>query len=311
MTATEAIGSGRRQLARHRKLVGFFYICNLIFALIAILPIAIMISGVLGHSLESDRQFVTFGPDWVVAFLKNYDYAPASMTSVLLVALAILYMLWSTFLDGGAIAIFVKEQDAFFSACARFFPRLFRLFLISLVFYAIVLAIDGALAGAQRSAFKNSMVEYPSDIVSWVRTAVIFFLLALVNMIFDYGKIIAIADDRRSAFGSTRRAIGFVRAHFGRTLAIYWLCMLIGFVLLVICHFAAESMAQQSVVTVLLVFLVRQVYMILRMWVRLLTWSSEAQFYKDNLSVRAVLPDPTPGLRVEAVAPFSEGLPAI
>jgi hypothetical protein len=279
MTSREALRTGRRKLARRRKLVVFFYACNLAFATLAVLPIALLIRDVLGHSVESDRQFASFSADWAMEFLRNNNFAPMSMTTSLLLGVGVLFLLWSTFLDGGAIALFVHERDAFFSACARFFPRLFRLFLMSLVFYAIVLAINGGLTSAQRVAFRDSMVEHTVDVASWLRVAVTFFLLTLVNMAFDYAKIIAIADDRPKAIRCAFRGMGFVRTNFRRTLGIYWLCMLIGFVFLVVCHYGAQAITQHTALTVLLVLAIRQVYVIARIWVRLLAFSSETQYY--------------------------------
>jgi hypothetical protein len=295
MTANRAMIEGARQVFRLRKLIIFFYILNLVAAAVAVAPAIGLIHRRLAHSLESERLFTNIDPAWIVETLAHFQWWPVAGIGITAALVAILFFLLNTFLAGGALAMFHHEEQPFFSSCARYFWRLFRLMLISLACYAIMLAVNGGMGAALNRLREASMQAGPFAIAGWIRIAVIFFLLATVNMIFDYAKVICIADGHRGAFRATLAAFRFVAGHPGRTLAVYWISMAIGVLFLLAYHGITEAAGQSSVSMVALVFVLRQAYMLARMWLRLWTWSSELHVYAFNSTI--VAPEP-PSLAV-------------
>ena len=139
------------------------------------------------------------------------------------------------------------------------------------------------------------MIASPWIILGWVRLLIVVFLIGVVNMIFDYGKIVCVVEDRRSAFRAAIAAAGFVARHFGRTLAVYWICAGFGLLFLLAYHGITEAAGQGTRSTILLVLVLRQAFMLVRMWLRLWTWSSELRVYTFNSTI--VAPEP-PSLAV-------------
>ena len=122
------------------------------------------------------------------------------------------------------------------------------------------------------------MAESPWVILTWCARFLCFLLIGVVNMIFDYAKIAVVIDGRKAA-GAALRALKFTARNPGRTLVVYWIPAALGIALFAVSHALSELIGQQSVVAVILVFLVRQGYMLARAWVRLWAWASETRLY--------------------------------
>jgi len=289
MTSTRALREGLAGVFRSGRIVLLFYFVNLIAALAAIAPAAMHIGSRLATSLESDRLFGNVDPAWIAEYLLRYHDGPGIWFGAMLIALAIIFVVVNTFLAGGAIACLYREHDTFFGAGARHFGRLFRLMLISLVFYGIVLAINRGLYVAIGRVSEDSMIERPWVILTWCERAFLFLLIGVVNMIFDYAKI-AVVIDGRKASGAAMRALKFIGRNPGRTLAVYWTPAALGIALLGASHVLSELIGQQSMTAVIVVFLLRQAYMLARTWVRLWVWASETRLY--CLSSTTVAPAP-------------------
>lgn len=282
-------------MLRLKKLVAFFYLFNLAAAALATAPIALFIGTSLAHTRESDRLFPNLDPAWISETVYHFKDAPVTLEGVTIGGIAAAFLIATTFLSGGAVALFLDERAPFFSASARYFLRLFRLMLLSLVCYGVVLALNGALGHTIDHFKENSMRAGPWIVLHWAQLAVTFGLLGVVNMTFDYAKIACVVDQRRSAWRSTFRAVRFVIANPKRTLNVYWSAAAIAALCLLAYHGLSEAIGQQSVFAVSMVFLLRQVYTIARVWTRLWTWSSELKVY--DFSSTIVAPEP-PSLAV-------------
>lgn len=295
MRTPEFLSEGARQVLRFKKLVALFYAANLAAALVLALPVAVALRDQLGHSMESGRLFANIDAGWVSEMLYQHGALPGAAFGATAAVVAVLFLVLNTFLSGGAIAVFAREEDTFFGACARFFPRLLRLLLIGLVCYGLVLAVNNGIVAATGRLRENSMEARPWVIVGWARLLLILFLFGTVNMVFDYAKIACVVDNRRSALKSVWAAFGFVWANLRSALAIYWMCSLIGFSFLLAYHGFSELIGQGSAAGVVLLFFVRQAYVLGRMWTRLWTWSAETGFYivsAQTFSSTIVAPEP-------------------
>ncbi len=147
--------------------------------------------------------------------------------------------------------------------------------LISLLFYGIVSMLSNSVAKLIDHARESSMEAKPWIILGWVRILAQLFLFGVVNMVFDYGKIILVTGKRRSAIRATIGAFRFAVHRLSRTMAVYWICAAAGLLVLLVYHGISEALGQGSRITVLLVFVIRQLYMLARVGIRLWTWSSE------------------------------------
>jgi hypothetical protein len=295
MGISRAVKEGARRLVRQKKVVVLFYLVNVAAAAVVALPMAILLGGRLIHSLESDRLFSNFDPAFVMEMTYRYSAMPWTAIGTAGAAVAVLYVILGTFLAGGAIAVFHRDDETFFGASARYFPRLFRLLLISLLFYGVGLATGGGLAALIGRARENSMVAGPWVVLNWIRMLIVAVLFGTVNMIFDFAKIECVACGARSALRATGRAVRFAVRNPGLTFGVYWTCTLMGALLFAAYHGVTELTGQDSAAMVISVFVLRQLYVLARVWIRLWTWSSEVRVYTFSSTI--VAPEP-PSLAV-------------
>ena len=281
MTIRTSLRLGARGVASNKKLMLVYYALNLAAAAIVISPIAMLLTSLLGHSLESDRLFKNFDPEWLTETGLQFNFTPATGLLPIALLVAFLYLLANTYLAGGAIAMLHRRGDSFFAACARYFPRLFRIFLLSILFYGAAFAIVRGLLSAESRWSEQSMREAPGDVMQWGIRAFQLLLFFAVNMIFDYAKIACVVEDRK-AVSAAWRGLGFVLRNFGSTYGLFLATAAVGIAFLAAYHGLSEWFGQNSTIAVAAVFLIRQIYILARFWVRLWTWGSEIAMFPEK-----------------------------
>ncbi len=278
MTITGSLRRGARGAASSKGVLLVYYACNLVAAAIVIAPVALILTTLLGHSLESGRLFTNFDPEWLIETGLQFNFTPAAGLLPIALSVAFLYLLANTFLAGGAIALLHRRGESFFASCARYFPRFFRIFLISILFYGVAFAIVRGLMTAESRWSEQSMREAPEDMMQWGIHALMLLLFFGVNMIFDYAKIVCVVEDRK-ALKSTWRALGFAVRNFRSAYGLFLFTAACGLAFLAAYHGLSGWIGQDSRVAVIAVFLIRQLYVLARFWIRLWTWGSELALY--------------------------------
>ena len=290
MSSITALKAGAGRVLRLPKVVVLFYLVNLIASLVVVAPAALLIGQRLSHSFENDRLYSNVDIAWVIETLYHFQWWPPQGIAITLASVGLLYFVLNTFLAGGALAVLHRDTEPFFSSCARHFFPLLRLMFVSLIFYGVVWGLSDAVSKAIARAREMSMEAHLWIIADWIQLSIVFLLLGIVNMIFDYGKIVCVATGQRGAIRATFAALRFVAGNSGRTLSVYWICSITGLGFLLAYYGMTQAAAQNSPFIIALVFLLRQLYTLTRMWVRLWTWSSELQLYTFNSTIVAPVP---------------------
>jgi hypothetical protein len=114
---------------------------------------------------------------------------------------------------------------------------------------------------------------------------VVAFLLTLVNMCFDYAKIITFKEDRRSMLIAALRGIGFVFSHPLKTMGLYYTLIALGAVLLGFYASIAPGANQSTTTGVVGAFLIGQLALVVKLMLRLWFYAGQMSFYE---AVKAV-----------------------
>lgn len=302
MSPIQAIAAGTRTVVRTKRLWLVYWFYTLAFALVVALPAGAVLYGSLGHSLWAERMLDNFDLQWVAERLFETGGLPMQVFPPLIALAAAGYVLLSTFLAGGALTIFASQERVyrpglFYEGCGRNFGRLFRLLLVSLVFYALVLAANAGLAAVGRSIWGEGMEERPLVIFGWFRTGITVLLLLAVNMIFDYAKIRLVVENSRQA---ARAAFGSLRLVFripGRTAATYATVALVGVGLAVFCGALGGLIPRNLALGLALLLVLQQGFILSRIAVRLLFFASQLELYRGLATAPAAtleMPEPPP-----------------
>jgi hypothetical protein len=230
------------------------------------------------------------------AVMKNLSTVADGASLPTTVAIAVsAHMVVSLFLIGGIMDRLARDRaigaGAFFSACGVYAVRFLRLAIIATgVYWVLFVPYHGLLFDEL----------YPALIagVTLERTAFFYraglyllFLgpLLVANLIFDYAKVRAVVEDRRSMIGALVAAWRFVRRNPGAAMGLYALDALL-FLVVIGVYFLAAPGANANA----LAFAVGQLYIVLRVMVRLQFAASQIALFQGRLAHAGYVARPVP-----------------
>jgi hypothetical protein len=234
----------------------------------------------------------TFTPAIVgfAAALDNISSVLDAQSEVASVAGALaLYVAGWTFLAGGIIDRYARQRRTlaygFFAASGVYFFRFVRLAAVSGILYWWMFGyvhpwlfdewyprLTDAIT-AERTAFLVRAAMY----------AAFGSVLVLANLLFDYAKIRAVVEDRRSMLGALLAALRFIEHNAGRTLSLYALNGGLFVVLLVVWSVLVPG-AGGGRASFWLGILLTQFYVLARLVLKLQFLASQTALFQASLA---------------------------
>ena len=199
------------------------------------------------------------------------------------------YVLLWLFLSGGILDRYARARPTrtheFFSACGVYFVRFLRLApLIALTYYVLFAGIHPFLFG---NVFEELTRDVTAERTAFLWRVVLYLLfgalLLIANVIFDFAKVRAVVEDRRSMIGSVAAGVRFVRRNAAGVAALYLMNGAMFIALLLLYSLVAPG-AESSGAGIWIGFLVSQVYLLGRLWVRLVFLASETALFQGRLA---------------------------
>jgi hypothetical protein len=313
----DAFLDGLNRVKRAPWLVIGLWAATVVVALPFAMMLQLLIGDHLGDSLAAQSAADSVNFDWwneflaqtsgvgvsfvpgilgFAAVMKNLSTVADGTRLPTVVAIAVsAHMVVSLFLIGGVMDRLARDRavgaGAFFSACGVYAVRFFRLAIIATAVYWVLfvpyhqMLFDGI---------------YPTLIeeVTLERTAFFYrvglYLLFLapllfVNLIFDYAKVRAVIEDRRSMIGALVAGWRFVRRHPGAAIGLYALDALLFLAVIGVYFLAAPGVNQNA-----LAFAVGQLYIVLRVIVRLQFAASQIALFQGRLAHAGYVARPVP-----------------
>lgn len=289
--ALKAYIKGLKQTVESWKLSLYLWGVNLIFALLIFFPFYNLISKELDFSLSGDRMASGFDLFWFTDFIYKYEsvFSPLFLSILFPV---VLYVLFNTFITGGIIGRLYKQSEKitikqFVADCGKYWGRFFRLFLISVPVYLIVLGVAAAVYGAVTSgAVEGAVTELTEIVVNVGRVILLGTLFFILSLIFDYAKIGMAGNDSTRAFRWMIQSTVFV---FKNLISVAGLFILngIGYIAATFLYLEiATVMPENSLIFVMLVFFIQQLFMLSKAGMKVLVYSSGViLFMKRSRSV--------------------------
>jgi hypothetical protein len=271
MGPIRVFGLGTRETTRLGRAVFVLWVADILFALLAVLPLAFLIDRELAHSFWGS-QVRGFDFLWIGEALYGYQNLPPVLAGWSLGA-AGLFFLVSVFLNGGVVGRLAAGERVtpagFFGDCGRFFWRFVRLFLLSLPVYIVVLALfSRLLSAALKSVYDNAATEWTTLIASNLQFLVVVLVFSIIQMLFDYTKVRLVVDDSYQVLRSLGRTTGFILRNFGRAWGTYLLVSLVfGFGFFVFVK-VIEVIPGRGLIPAALGFLWSQAFVLFRLWTR-------------------------------------------
>jgi len=230
------------------------------------------------------------------AVIKNLStFADVGAVPTVILGAVVTNMVVSLFLIGGVIDRLARDRavgaSAFFSACGTFVGRFLRLGVIAAAVY-------WALFGPYHRWLFDDVYKALTAEVTVERTA--FFIrvglyiafaipLLFFNMLFDYAKIRAVVEDRRSMIGAIAASWRFIRRQPIAAWALYAINALLFLVVIGFYYLAAPGGSAN-----LSAFAIGQLYIVLRVIVRLQFAASQTALFQGRLAHAGYVARPIP-----------------
>ncbi len=294
MSILQSYGKGIKEATLQPKMISVLWFINFIFGAVIFYLFYGRFSDFVGNSLIADKLLKKLDYDFVFEFLVYNGQFLHSIISLAIV-LILIYFLVSIFLYGGILNRLIhspRSKDmgrnngrfapAFFQGGGKFYGRFFRLTIYSLILWLVVVIFFFGLNRLFNALSSKGIKEQLAFYLFIVEVVMGFFLVYLMKMIIDYTRIKIITEDTRYVFRSLFQTIGFVFSNFGKALCIYYLLVLTGIILIGIYWLLRLVIPDYSLLTILITFIVYQLFIASRAWLKVAFQAAQLSFYSPE-----------------------------
>ena len=219
-----------------------------------------------------------------------------------IVAIVITYLVVWTVFSGGVLDRYARDRPTrsagFFSACGLYGLRLLRLAAIAGLTYGFLYAVVHAwLFGDLYDAMTRNMTAERHAFALRAALYLVFgLLLVAVNLVFDYARVRAVVEDRRSMLGALAAGWRFVRRRPTTSAGLYLAngLVLLGVMALYALVAPGAGSSGPSGLSIWLAFLTGQAYLLARLASKLLFYTTEIAYFQSQLAHAGYVAAPAP-----------------
>lgn len=312
MRIVRSFVAGLEKVVQFPSLIAWLYLTSVLLTVPLALSMRTLLKDSLGSSLVHENLRQGFDMDWygefssggagladsfgpsVVGALpvlnnleKLLDGEILQADGTILLA-GLLFLLAWAFFAGGILDRYAHPDEPptrarFFSQNGEYFFRFVRLLIISLLFYwGIFRWVANPLHDWLEDATRDVTQEKTVILFTLLVYALVAFLLLLVSLVLDYAKIALVVERRRSALLACLRGVRFVLTHPGSALGLYLLLATVSLLLVWLYSLVAPGPGQSGAITILLAFLVGQIYLIARLGLKLWFLAGQTALFQSG-----------------------------
>jgi hypothetical protein len=275
---------GIRAVVNNRQIVILLWAFNAVSALILSLPIYYLLDDNLRYSLMSSELSGSFQYIWFQQFLKSYSSNIGEIPFVFY-SMVGFYVLIQTFFLGGLIAIFNSPKKNhivdFFYGGVKFWLRFTRIVIISLFFFYLAFKINDYSGDLITWAYRDSENALMEFIFRALRYIVLVFLIGVVTIVSDYLKVSLAVKDSHKVIKEIYNTLIFLRKHFTKIFTVFLIVAVIGALGSILYNLIGRFIPRTPYYYLILLFIIQQMLIIFRLFVRMLFCSTEVILFKD------------------------------
>ncbi|MDP2855997.1 MAG: hypothetical protein Q8N90_02625 [bacterium] len=311
MNCFSALRDGVRRVNRAPSIVIGVWVLTLLVSL----PLAVALRGMLeqhlGPSLAADTAASGVNSDWmqefadqatglgvtfkptIIGFGAVLDNLSAFLDNttrpVAIVGAAAAYIVLWIFVAGGIIDRYARDRatraHGFFASSGVFFFRFLRLAAVQWVVYAILFGLvhPWLFDRLYPQITRDMTVERTAFLVRVVFYLAFGLPVAAATMVFDYAKVRAVVEDRRSMLGALTASVRFIQHNAGSAILLF-VANFSAFALVVALYAIVAPGAGRSGTMMWIGFALSQLYILARLWVKLTFWASETALFQSRLA---------------------------
>ena len=266
---------------RFRSLVLFMYAVNLVTAYLVIAPIWFKFSTMIDHTVAAEIILKTFDAGILGTI---YSEIRSNFNIFrLLFTFGLFYLLLNTFFAGGILHTIIRTGvfsiKQFFIGCADYLSRFIKLLIISGLFFLTAIIVLSFVSTIFLLITRDTLTEFWPFVLFAVRVLLFVLMLSLINMIFDYAKIMTVSNEHYQMIRIVREAILFIMMSMRKTITLYGLYFLIAVILFYGYLFFNTWLEITGPGTILVYFILSQTFIFLKIFIRLCFFTGQYTFY--------------------------------
>ncbi len=284
MKLFKAYTNGILLAGKSKIMTTVIFFITVLLAFVLAIPFRSALGQIAGNTMDLKSMIKGFDFTTYEDFLRSAHHAISPFISAA-IWFGILYLLFTIFFAGGVLKILNGEDQKFsagyfFKYCADFFFRFLRLAIYLIILQAI-LAVIIFLPFSAVVSFASETVQDEAVLFYMVLLGIIFylFIFTLILTIGDYAKIILVINDSRKSLKSIWWGTKFVFRHFFSTYFLYVLLLITSIIIFAIYFYLDSAVGMVSAFTIFIMFLIQQIVIWMRTWIKILFLGSELSLY--------------------------------
>ncbi len=311
---TQGFGSSLRAI----KIVLWMYSVNFLIAALVASALRNVLLRAIGNSMAFDSLLHDFDYTTYADFLNHHGDGVKALFAQFAWGGALMLLL-NTLLGGGMIAALGSDERMsfreFLDACGRYLGRFFRLFLFSGFIVGFLVFVTLLILGILYSSVDASADSEKTVAINVLGGAILLSLpIILALMITDYARVLIVERDHRKMLRAYWEAIRIVFGNFFSAWAVQ-LSVAICTILCIVLYWMLDgSIGAASGGTIMIVFVIQQIFIAFRLWLRLWSQGSVLSLVRIVSSVELkTMPEeaPAPLPHPEIVQPSMPAVSAV
>jgi len=281
-------------------LTTIMYVFTLIIGLIIAFPFKSALTKVANFSMSPPILLQDFNYTVYEDLMRNYGDALKPFVQIIFwVGLA--YYIFSVFIAGGIFNILHNEKNnfsikSFFEGSGKYFYRFLRLAGIVIILNIVIAFVIYIPLGMVFDSVSETVESEASLFYIGLGGVLLHLLLIiLVLIVSDYTKIKLVTEETTKVFRTFWQSIKFTFRYIHNTYSLYMMLLIFPLLLMVVYYFVENSIGMTSGITILIMFLVQQLFVWLRQFSKVWNYSSQLSYHNNYIQpkIEKALPKPT------------------
>jgi hypothetical protein len=149
-----------------------------------------------------------------------------------------------------------------------------------LFFFGLIGSLNQWLTSLVDKVAENAFSEITPFFLSLIFNILIFFLLLLFRMIFDYSRIAIVVGKERNLLKAISNAFVFVTKNPGPTLSLFYTVFAVNIGVTLFYLLIKGFIPQTNILGVMFVFILQQMFILAVVWIRCWLYASQLELFK-------------------------------
>ncbi len=274
---------GLRKAYEVKKIVTIIYGITILIGIIFAISFNSIMTSEFSNRMVLYTLFHDFDFTVYSDFMNNYGNLIRPFTTIM-IWFGAFYFFFTVFFAGGVLKLFEdssikSKSQAFFAGSAKFFFRFLRLGIYILIFQAIIFMVIaiGFSSIFNRSLPVSTEPQLYTIMVVWATAHLVFFIF--ISIISDYAKILLVKENSKKIWRAIWNSFKFITKKLYLTFPLYLILLVVPALLFAAYFWIEGTIGMTSVLGVLIMFCVQQIFIWSRLFSKVWILSCEQNLF--------------------------------